>query len=269
MSVTFAERVDSEERTQLLQWGISLLAVLAVHLGVAFWLLPKDTPAKPDKPPPAAYLDLPPLPLPGAGGTPGASVPKPAQTKPPVNPAPTAPAVPKPVTPPVLPPAPNPQPESVPAPKIVVPPAAAPQAVLPKTPAPKPPRPQAAQPQSPKPKAPVAPADQTPSLTGSAPIVRLSAIGVWQAGVIERLQKFQVYPPDIRRGQVVTAVDVAFVIDRQGKILSYAIAISSGIPSLDAAALEMVRRAQWLPAPPEQLVGDAQKYRFQMTVRFF
>jgi periplasmic protein TonB len=269
MSVTFAERVDSEERTQLLQWGISLLAVLAVHIGVAFWLLPKDTPAKPDKPPPAAFLDLPPLPLPGAGGAPGASVQKPAQTKLPANPAPTPPAVPKPVLPPVLPSTPNPQPEPVPVPKIVVPPAAAPQAVLPKPAPPKPPRPQAAQPQPPKPKVPATPTDQTPSLTGSAPIVRLSAVGAWKAGVIERLQKFQVYPPDIRRGQMVTAVDVAFVIDRQGKILSYALAISSGIPSLDAAALEMVRRAQWLPPPPEQLVGDSQRYRFQMTVRFF
>ena len=114
MSVTFAERVDSEERTQLLQWGISFLVVLAIHIGVAFWLLPKDTPAKPEKPPPAAYLDLPPLPLPGAGGTPGASVPKPAQTKPPVNPAAMPPAVAKPVTPPTVSPPPKPQPKPKP-----------------------------------------------------------------------------------------------------------------------------------------------------------
>lgn len=265
MSVTFAERVDSEDRTQLLQWGISLLAVLAVHIGAAFWLLAKDTPIEPPKLPPAAYLDLPPLPLPGAGGTPGTSVPRPAQTKLPANSPPVPPATPKPVAPPVSPPEVNPQPEPAPIPKIVVPPAAAPRAVLPKTPTPKPPKPQVA---APKPPAPVAPADQNP-LTGSAPIVRLSAIGVWQAGVIERLQKFQVYPPSIRRGQIVYAVDVAFVIDRQGKILSYAIAIPSGIPSLDAAALEMVRRAQWLPPPPAELTGGAQTYSFQMTVRFF
>jgi periplasmic protein TonB len=264
MSVTFAERVDSEERTQLVQWGVSLLVVLAVHIGAAFWLLGKDTPMQPPKPPPAAYLDLPPLPLPGAGGTPGTSVPKPPQTKPPVNPQPAPPITPKPAVPPVVPPQPSPPPQPVPVPKIAVPPASKPPVALPKPTPPKPPRPQVA---APKPPAPAAPADQNP-LTGSAPIVRLSAVGVWQKSVIERLQKFQVYPPSIRPGQTVPAVDVAFVIDRQGKILSYAIAISSGIPSLDVAALEMVRRAQWLPPPPVQLTNGAETYSFQMTVRF-
>ncbi|MCY1562367.1 hypothetical protein D9M68_997470 [compost metagenome] len=47
-----------------------------------------------------------------------------------------------------------------------------------------------------------------------------------------------------------------FVVDSEGKILSYAIAGGSGSAALDRATLEMIRRAQPVPPPPKELLTN-------------
>ncbi|HEY2890591.1 MAG TPA: TonB family protein [Dongiaceae bacterium] len=253
MSVIFAERVDSEERTQLLQWGISLLAVLAVHIGVAFWLLPKDTPAKPDKPPPAAFLDLAPIKVPDL---PGSVAPlAPAQLPSAAAPAPTkAPEV-KPEQPVVKPPPPE-------VPKIAVPPPAPPVATPAKPPAPKPPMPK---PQPPKPQVQeVPPQAGPPSLTGSQPIVRLSPVRAWQAAVIVQITNLRKWPPEAVRQQMRGSVVLFMRVDREGNIVEYGLRGSSGYALLDRATLDMARRAVKLAPLPPQIPG--QTYDFNLTI---
>jgi periplasmic protein TonB len=253
MTIAFADTVDRQENKDFTRWGASLLLVLAFHVAVAWLLLPREAAVEPNKPPPpAALLDLPPLPPAGAGGKPGSPPPpKPAvQPLAPPKSAVTQPVPPKPPVQQAKPPVPPP---TSPIPKIAVPLPIAPKALLPK-------------PQPPKPQPPKTAAAPTPTPSGYASPVLLDPIRTWQLGVIERLQQSQYWPPDIRRGQFVSAVDLHFVIDRQGKILSCSIAISSGIPSVDAAALETARRAQRLPPLPASIPGAT--FAFTMTFRF-
>ena len=56
-----------------------------------------------------------------------------------------------------------------------------------------------------------------------------------------------------RRGQQ-GVVKLRFVVDGQGQVLSFELAERSASGSLDRATLEMIRRAQPLPAPPAELL---------------
>ncbi|MNU06241.1 Gram-negative bacterial tonB protein [compost metagenome] len=47
-----------------------------------------------------------------------------------------------------------------------------------------------------------------------------------------------------------------FVVDAEGKVLSYSLAGGSGSASLDRATLEMIRKAQPLPPPPKELLNN-------------
>jgi protein TonB len=241
MTIAYADAVDRRDNTERIRWAVSLLLVLVFHFVTALWLLSREAPVEPNKPPPpAALLDLPPLPLPGTGGIPGAPTPP----KPAVNqPAPPKPPVQE--VKPALPPKPEP------IPKLAVP--------LPVAPKPKPAVPQ---PQPPK-ATPLAP----PQPPGYAAPILLDPIRVWQLRVRQRLQQFQVYPPEIKSGDIVPPVILRIEINRQGKILSYSIVRTSGYESLDAAALEMARRAKQFPPLPPELPGP--KYEFMMTVRFY
>jgi len=267
MSVAYVDPVDRKESAEVIRWSVSVLLVLVFHFVAALWLLSREAPVEANKPPPpAAYLDLPPLPLPGASTAPGAPPAKPIQPAPPKAVKPPVQEV-KPVVPPPAPPKPAPVPKVVqppqptPIPKFAVPLPEAPKQLLPR---PQPPKPQPKpQPVTPPPAAtPEAP----PSLTGSAPIVRLSAVGLWQAGVIARIEKFKAWPPDAVRYRITGVVGLRIKIDRQGNILSYSLATSSGYPLLDRATLEMARKAQRLPALPAEIPG--QVHEFVLSVQW-
>ena len=138
MSVAYVDQVDRRESTEVIRWSVSLLLVLVFHFVAALWLLSREAPVEANKPPPpAALLDLPPLPLPGAGTTPGAPPAKPVQPAPPKPVKPPVQEV-KPVVPQPAPPKPAPVPKVVqppqpaPIPKFAVPLPEAPKPLLPK-----------------------------------------------------------------------------------------------------------------------------------------
>ncbi len=76
----------------------------------------------------------------------------------------------------------------------------------------------------------------------------------WQRELVAHLTRFKRYPGDAK-GKTGVAV-VSFTLDRTGKIVSVTVARTSGHPALDRAALDMVRRASPLPAPPQAVTGD-------------
>ena len=47
-----------------------------------------------------------------------------------------------------------------------------------------------------------------------------------------------------------------FVVDAEGKVLSYELVGRSGNADLDRATLEMIRRAQPLPKPPADMLTN-------------
>lgn len=85
-------------------------------------------------------------------------------------------------------------------------------------------------------------AEPAPAPGGAADY--MSALRAW-------LERHKEYPPQARRRRVEGTALLVFVMDRQGKVLSHRIERGAGDPSLDRAVIEMIERAQPLPAMPE------------------
>lgn len=225
-------------------WGLSLLIVLLVHFGLAFWSLFWQPQAAPlaAMPAPAMMLELAPLPE-----------------------APTP-----------SPPQPEPQPEPEPEPEIEQPKrveAPEPEIELPPPPPPKPkPRPKPPKPKpepkpepTPEPKPaedvpPAQPSQQARAPEASAAQSASSQVAqgqpTWESLLLGHLNRHKRYPHDARqRGQEGT-VKVRMVIDGRGRVLDHQVLAGSGSRSLDRATLQMIRRAQPLPAPPAELLKN-------------
>ncbi|MDN2708820.1 TonB family protein [Janthinobacterium sp. SUN118] len=72
----------------------------------------------------------------------------------------------------------------------------------------------------------------------------------WQSRVLGHLARFKRYPGDARQRKRAGAAWVRFQVDRDGKLLSSELITSSGTVLLDREALQVLERAQPLPAPP-------------------
>ena len=68
--------------------------------------------------------------------------------------------------------------------------------------------------------------------------------------LLAQLNRFKQYPRAARQAHIEGVVMLHFVMDAQGKVLSFEIAKSSGRPVLDNEALALIQRAQPLPALP-------------------
>lgn len=75
----------------------------------------------------------------------------------------------------------------------------------------------------------------------------------WQQRLSAWLNRHKRYPSGSRSKREEGTVQVAFTIDPTGRITSSRITRSSGSPALDQAALDMLRRASPVPAPPKEI----------------
>jgi len=73
---------------------------------------------------------------------------------------------------------------------------------------------------------------------------------VFLGKLLAQLNRFKQYPRSARQAHIEGVVQLHFIMDAQGKVLSFEIAKSSGRPVLDAEALALIQRAQPLPALP-------------------
>ena len=80
----------------------------------------------------------------------------------------------------------------------------------------------------------------------------------WKSRLLAHLNRYKRFPPGARAG----STSVAFTIDRDGRVLAVRLAGSSGDDRLDGEAMNLVRRASPLPAPPEGFGGG----RIALTV---
>ena len=81
----------------------------------------------------------------------------------------------------------------------------------------------------------------------------------WQSRVLSWLNRHKRYPASARSRKQEGMVQVAFTVDKGGRVTSSRVARSSGIPALDQAALDMVRRASPVPAPPPEIATSSMK----------
>ena len=156
--------------------------------------------------------------------------------------------------------------EELPLPKLV-------EAPKPKIAVHKPPKPKA-KPQPPKPEkkpeppkeAPPteqtvdAPPSNTPPQKSAAPAPSIAsnsnALPTWQSDLLRHLAKYKRYPEDARRRGLQGINRLRFVVDAEGKVVSYSMAGGSGSAALDRATLEMIRRAGTVPKPPPELLNN-------------
>jgi protein TonB len=89
---------------------------------------------------------------------------------------------------------------------------------------------------------------------------------VWKSLIVDRVERMKVYPPDAHERKEAGVVHLFFSLNRKGEVVSSGIAQSSGHPSLDAAALEIVRKGQPYAPPPTLLKGD--EIRLTLPIRF-
>lgn len=82
-----------------------------------------------------------------------------------------------------------------------------------------------------------------------------TAIPTWKKLVVNALERNKRYPASAQsRGEKGTA-QLAFSLDRQGRVTASSIVKSSGSKALDRETLELVRRAQPFPPPPAAMPG--------------
>jgi protein TonB len=223
-----------KKSSRTLSWGGSLILVIGLHAGLFLWALYWQPQAKPIEPPPAAMLiELEPL-----------AAPKPAPTPPPV----------------ARPQEPEPQPKLVEAPKpklAIAPPKPKPKPRAPKPVEPKPPLKAQDNPPPQTAPAPVASATNKPATPQQAAASAPSKAEIsWQSKLLSHLSRYKRYPDDARRRGLEGVNRLRFVVDGNGKVLSYSLAGKSGSVSLDRATLQMIRRAQPLPPPPAEMLTN-------------
>lgn len=85
----------------------------------------------------------------------------------------------------------------------------------------------------------------------------------WQSRLNAHLNRFKRFPRGARSGGTVS---VRFTIDPSGAVLAASVASSSGDAALDQAAVEMVRRASPVPAPPPSIAQA--RMNLALPVRF-
>lgn len=271
-----------------LRWSVAALVVASAH-GTAGWVIAnwQRAEAAAGATPAAVMIELAPLAvapeMPQQEVAPG---PEMAEAQPEVEPPPPEPVV---EPPKEEPPPPEPEPVALPEPEIKIPelpplPDAAAVLAPPPEPKPKPPevkpepkpkpkprvverkkpinpdKPKAERTSAPTAQAQVAPQAAAPNSGASSPSPAAQAS--WRGMLMSHLNRYKRFPGGASPG----TVQVAFSIDRAGRVLSARLVRGSGDAALDEEAVAMVRRASPVPAPPDGVGGS--QIALAVPVRF-
>jgi periplasmic protein TonB len=82
-----------------------------------------------------------------------------------------------------------------------------------------------------------------------------NALPNWRSQVVDILERNRHYPPEAQARGEHGVSNLAFSLNRQGRVTSARIAGSSGSAALDAETLALVRRVQPFPPPPPEVPG--------------
>lgn len=92
------------------------------------------------------------------------------------------------------------------------------------------------------------------------------AIENWQRDLVVHINKKKKYPSTARNARQHGVVTVSFLMNRTGQLVSTAIVKGSGFRALDDAAIDMLKRSNPLPVPPDAMAGET--FEFVIPVRF-
>ena len=104
--------------------------------------------------------------------------------------------------------------------------------------------------------------------TTSPPRPRPSAAQVasWHRRIALQVERHKGYPASARARHETGIAELAFTLDRSGKVLTSRVIRSSGFAALDQETIETVRRAQPFPPPPANMPGET--FDFTVPIRF-
>jgi protein TonB len=89
----------------------------------------------------------------------------------------------------------------------------------------------------------------------------------WQGLVRARLEQVKRYPESAQFRRQQGIAYVYFTMDRTGRVLTARITRSSGVDVLDEETLQLIHRAEPLPAPPPEVIGDP--VELQISIEFY
>lgn len=107
-------------------------------------------------------------------------------------------------------------------------------------------------------------ANSAPSATFGAGLTPSELPSTWKSRLLAHLDRHKRYPANA--GGVSGISLLSFTMDRQGRVLGFFIARSSGSTPLDEETLAMIQRAAPLPAVPNEIPGEP--LQFTVPVRF-
>jgi protein TonB len=121
---------------------------------------------------------------------------------------------------------------------------------------------------------PVKPPEPAPAQVAPAPATTApprahaskAEVDSWYGHIVTQLERNKSYPLAAREHGEKGVVELAFSIDREGRVLSSRIVKSSGYAALDQETIATVRRAQPFPVPPTGV--DGEKFDFTVPVKF-
>jgi protein TonB len=104
--------------------------------------------------------------------------------------------------------------------------------------------------------------------TTSPPRPKPSAaqIASWHRRIAQQVERHKGYPPSARARHETGTAQLAFTLDRSGKVLASRIVRTSGFAALDQETIDTVRRAQPFPSPPPNMPGE--RFDFTVPIRF-
>jgi len=218
-------------------WMASAAVVLAVHAAGTAMLLRWHEPLEGDDGSAAIVVDLAPYLGPASESKQNlAPGPEQQQFAPTTEPQPEKPEAK--VEEKIEPPPPVPEPEVVlpPEPKPLEKPQVEPRPFVPQTTAPPPPRPSAAR------------------------------VASWHRQIVLQIERHKGYPAAAQAKHQTGVAQLAFAINRQGRVVASRVARSSGYAALDQETIATVQRAQPFPPPPPNMAGET--FDFTVPIRF-
>jgi protein TonB len=104
--------------------------------------------------------------------------------------------------------------------------------------------------------------------TTSPPRPRPSAAQVasWHRRIAQQVERHKGYPASARARHETGTAELAFTLDRNGKVATSRIVRTSGSATLDQETIDTVRRAQPFPPPPPNMPGET--FDFTVPIRF-
>ncbi|ABS61996.1 TonB family protein [Parvibaculum lavamentivorans DS-1] len=103
--------------------------------------------------------------------------------------------------------------------------------------------------------------------TAAAPVnappsaAEMRAMPTFQQLLLAHLERHKKYPRNARRRAQEGTAQLYFEMDREGRVIEYRLAASSGHVLLDEEVLAMLKRAEPLPALPAEIPGKTKSFR--------